>query len=268
MQFGELDLSLGCLGGNSFITDCLNRHLPSNTDTCKASHCGQYDFKFAVLTEIPSVTTACCQDDGHPIGIGHLVVNYTGFGWNFVITPEFYRVFLQKVLHMAINVGLEHFSCDVARPVFRLGLFQISRNINSRPWPDPMSAGAMFFKEIIMFAPETFTTIMNHFCMSVTVNLSYPDHPRYIITSTCNVIYMCFNMLSTLYETNCCIRYFVWEKFAYLWHFWQKSCCTSKYFFSNIHFHRIFGPFGRTVSTEWWDNSVLLGNIYFSQLHS
>ena len=50
--------------------------------------------------------------------------------------------------------GHELFSRDVARPVFRLGLFTISHYIISRPWPDPMSSGAMFFKEIMTFARE------------------------------------------------------------------------------------------------------------------
>ena len=72
----------------------------------------------------------------------------------------------------AIHNGYERFSRDVARPLFRLGLFAISHYINSRPWPDPMSCGAMFFQEFIIFAPETFMTNQNmwklqHTCCGV-----------------------------------------------------------------------------------------------------
>ena len=33
----------------------------------------------------------------------------------------------------------------------------------------------------------------------------------------------------------CRTKYYVWEKFAHLCDFWQKYCCTPKYFISNIH---------------------------------
>ena len=128
---------------------------------------------------------------------GHLAVNCTGFGCTIkcylLITPEFHRIFLWKVLHMAINI-MDHFYMTTK------------------------------------FSKHEHVTINYHI-------LIIQD----IIMSTSIVIYKCFNLCSTLYEMNCHVRYFVWEKFAYLCDYWQKSCCTTKNFFSNVHFYHIFG---------------------------
>ena len=46
-------------------------------------------------------------------------------------------------------------------------------------------------------------------------------------------------MSSILCEANCHIRYVVWGKFAYLYDFWQKSCCTAN-ISSPIHIFTVF----------------------------
>ena len=114
-----------------------------------------------------------------------------------------------------------------------------------------------FYSVFLWKVVHTDINNMDHFCMKTKSSkhkrnnqLLYPDHLKYHNVNLI-VIYKFFNLLSILYEIICHIRYLVWEKFASLYDFWQQSCFTAKYFFSNIQFYRIFGPFGRTVSI-WW----------------
>ena len=80
--------------------------------------------------------------------------------------------------------------------------------------------------------------------------LSCPDHSGYHkVKLHCN--WCVFNEFKTLYNMNCHIRYFVREKFAYLCNFWQKSSCTSKKFWSNIHFTVFLDHYKLFAFTSW-----------------
>ena len=144
----------------------------------------------------------------HPIETvqpnGYLAVNCTGFGCTikcyFLITPEFYRIFLWKVLHMAINIT------------------------------------------------DRFCMIMKFSKHENNSQLSYPDHSRYH-----NVNFHCNLQVFLI----CWVHYMklglIWEKFPYSCGFWQKSCCTTKYFFTNIYILTVlFCLFGCTVSIGWY----------------